>query len=228
MHRVAKPPIPMAVPALLSALSVALLYAGHGYFGLVAMGVGTWWGLAPFVFRLDVSLAAAQHQVPFRSADDATRWHNERFLPALEVAMVDHWLMGPLLVRTDEEASSLRGRFLGAISWTNWGMAVWPLWASAIDKAVRATVGKSLKDGANKYEAYAELLKKRGMDDEEIFADIERHIEEDKKLDARICPKCGGPLERKVDERMAGPGRADDQVWINYRCPCGFLLDRAE
>jgi hypothetical protein len=46
-------------------------------------------------------------------------------------------------------------------------------------------------------------------------------------LDRRVCPRCDKPIQRVLDPRQVGP-KADDQAFFNYRCPCGYMSDRAE
>lgn len=51
-----------------------------------------------------------------------------------------------------------------------------------------------------------------------------------KALLARVCPDCGGPLQKTLDPRPRGSSRAPE-MWFNYRCAnkaCGFLLDQRE
>lgn len=76
----------------------------------------------------------------------------------------------------------------------------------------------------------ADLIKKlveHGLSqtDAESFADDS--IRTDGFLDRRECPKCNGPLTRKLDPRQAGPTQAVGS-WFNYRCPCGYMCDRVE
>lgn len=46
-------------------------------------------------------------------------------------------------------------------------------------------------------------------------------------IERRVCPTCGGALSRKVDDRQAGESIGEG-LWVNYRCPCGFMMDRKE
>ena len=57
-----------------------------------------------------------------------------------------------------------------------------------------------------------------------IATDAEREAD---LLEAGKCPMCGGPISRKLDARQAGYC-AYGGVWYNYRCTCGFMIDRSE
>jgi hypothetical protein len=58
-------------------------------------------------------------------------------------------------------------------------------------------------------------------------AEVDQAIAEMRRLDAGRCPKCAGPISRKVDPRQAGP-TSFHGTWFNYRCPCGYMSDRSE
>lgn len=60
---------------------------------------------------------------------------------------------------------------------------------------------------------------------------IEQFMKDDEQLcnaiNAGRCPNCDGPINRRVDPRQAG-AEFIDGTWINYRCSCGYMMDRKE
>ena len=76
-------------------------------------------------------------------------------------------------------------------------------------------------------EAYADALRAFGVPESEIAEIVTNFEREDAALDARKCPQCGSDIQRTLDPRQAGQ-KCDDQAWFNYRCNCGFMMDRAE
>jgi len=59
---------------------------------------------------------------------------------------------------------------------------------------------------------------------DELIGDMQR---EDELLDKLVCPKCGGQLTRSCDGRQSGCSQVPGN-WNNYRCACGFMLDRVD
>ena len=77
------------------------------------------------------------------------------------------------------------------------------------------------------YETYRQLLIKAGVSEKEADRLIDAQLEEDRHIVNGDCPKCGNRLTRKLDACQAGPTSVSGK-WFNYRCDCGFLLDRVE
>lgn len=50
----------------------------------------------------------------------------------------------------------------------------------------------------------------------------------DEKLNRLECPTCGGELSHKLDPRQSGAHPMPGGKWHNYRCTCGFMIDRVE
>jgi hypothetical protein len=74
------------------------------------------------------------------------------------------------------------------------------------------------------YIAAARLI---GCDEAELQAEVARMRAEGAALDRGECPRCGAPVNGTVDPRQAGDTKYPG-TWMNYRCPCGLLVDRKE
>lgn len=75
---------------------------------------------------------------------------------------------------------------------------------------------------------YSALLRESGTDEGEVQLAIWKVKLEDAALGAGRCPSCCRPVARRVDPRQDGHNATPGGVWINYRCSCGYLMDRAE
>ena len=81
----------------------------------------------------------------------------------------------------------------------------------------------------DKYENYRRGLLEGGAPADEVEAVIADMKAEDAKIDAGICPRCGGFISKALDPRQAGPTEIAGK-WFNYRCiaRCGWFVDRCE
>ena len=81
----------------------------------------------------------------------------------------------------------------------------------------------------DKYENYRQAALAGGAHIAEIDREIENTRAEDAKIDAGVCPRCGGTLTRTLDPRQAGSTEVAGK-WFNYRCvaKCGWMADRCE
>jgi hypothetical protein len=74
---------------------------------------------------------------------------------------------------------------------------------------------------------YRRLALEGGVNEEELEREIARMRREGEALDRGICPQCGTTITKRIDPRQVGdvplPG-----TWVNYRCPCGYMVDRKE
>lgn len=77
-------------------------------------------------------------------------------------------------------------------------------------------------------ERFRTLLLNAGLTAEQAEHEVQALIVEERALDSRTCPDCGGKLSRTIDARQAGQTEATDAAWFKYRCECGYMLDRAE
>jgi hypothetical protein len=79
----------------------------------------------------------------------------------------------------------------------------------------------------DKYEEYAKHLLSIGASQVEATEAAAHMREEDQSLGRRICPRCGAGIGRREDPRQVGvPELAG--TWFNYRCRCGYMVDRKE
>lgn len=77
-------------------------------------------------------------------------------------------------------------------------------------------------------ETYRRYLLDNGATPEGAERIIAEQLRQEAHVDNMICPGCGGKLTRRLDPRQAGPVIVDGGRWHNYRCPCGFAVDRHE
>ena len=75
---------------------------------------------------------------------------------------------------------------------------------------------------------YFEAGRAAGLPDSEIEAAIAESDRVHAALDAGRCPQCSNAIQRERDRRQAGPHNVPGGVWFNYRCACGYHIDRAE
>lgn len=68
-----------------------------------------------------------------------------------------------------------------------------------------------------------------GANEAELNEAISTMKAEDAKIDAGVCPKCGGGITRTLDRRQDGPTEVAGK-WFNYRCAqkCGWFADKCE
>ncbi len=71
-------------------------------------------------------------------------------------------------------------------------------------------------------------LMTHGMSAADIDATEVEWTREFECLDRRVCPKCGQAVSRRIDPRQAGSKEDEAARWVNYRCTCGYMIDRAE
>ena len=80
--------------------------------------------------------------------------------------------------------------------------------------------------------AYYDVLRARGVSHAEAMRLVEQLDREGADLDAMRCPDCKSEttLTKNVDpNRQAGfSGIHPHGVWVQYRCSCGFMVDRKE
>lgn len=81
----------------------------------------------------------------------------------------------------------------------------------------------------DRYADFRKAALSGGASLEETEEAIQIMREEDAKIDARVCPKCGAQITRAVDARQGGPTKVPGK-WFNYRCThrCGWMTDRCE
>ena len=79
-------------------------------------------------------------------------------------------------------------------------------------------------------ESYYDALRKAGISHEEATAAVEEQDRIRRCLDECICPSCGEPMQKKIDDRQAGMSEVPG-TWVNYRCEKGgfqHAVDRKE
>lgn len=75
--------------------------------------------------------------------------------------------------------------------------------------------------------SYKQTLINMGVPEDEAQR-AQDHLDSlDAACNAMMCPKCGLGLSRTVDGRQVGI-KDPASSWVQYRCRCGFMLDRAE
>lgn len=85
----------------------------------------------------------------------------------------------------------------------------------------------------DKYDNYRAGLLAGGVSETEADSAIRDMKVEDTKIDAGVCPKSSDSpnarhvLTRTLDRRQAGPTEIAGK-WFNYRCTCGWFVDRCE
>lgn len=77
------------------------------------------------------------------------------------------------------------------------------------------------------YAEYIAAARAIGCDEDELQVEVARMRTERAALDRGECPICGKPVKGTVDPRQAGDTKYPG-TWVNYRCPCGLLVDRKE
>jgi DNA-directed RNA polymerase subunit RPC12/RpoP len=83
------------------------------------------------------------------------------------------------------------------------------------------------EDVPERYRAY--YMAARSVTSEpEARAIIQENVRDDRELAAGRCPRCSGPIDKKLDERQGGPSRVQG-LWYRYRCGrCQFMVDQIE
>lgn len=81
----------------------------------------------------------------------------------------------------------------------------------------------------DKYENYRKAALAGGAPADEVERTIKDMADEDAKINARCCPRCGSPISRTLDKRQDGPTAVAGK-WFSYRCAvrCGWFVDRCE
>ena len=81
----------------------------------------------------------------------------------------------------------------------------------------------------DKYENYRRAALEGGAPSADVELAIAAMKAEDAKIDAGICPRCGGFISKALDPRQAGATEIAGK-WFNYRCisRCGWFVDRCE
>lgn len=77
-------------------------------------------------------------------------------------------------------------------------------------------------------EGYRSLLLRAGVSSTDADRCISELLRQEAMVDNGLCPKCGSELHRRLDPRQAGPAIVHGGRWHNYRCACGFAVDRHE
>ena len=80
---------------------------------------------------------------------------------------------------------------------------------------------------SDRYRDYEKRLRDGGIPQDQCRRIIDDCIREDAFLDRQICPRCKGRLGRSEDPRQVGVSELAG-TWFNYRCPCGYMVDRKE
>ena len=71
-------------------------------------------------------------------------------------------------------------------------------------------------------------LEKAGVPEAHIVAFLSENRRVNACLDRGMCPECGAKVTRNEDPRQAGFTSVKGGNWHNYRCSCGYLIDRVE
>lgn len=79
----------------------------------------------------------------------------------------------------------------------------------------------------SKYASWIEGARYAGVSEADITAQVEEFEHVDSHLDRGLCPKCKTKIVGEVDGDQSGPSKVAG-VWVNYRCKCGYALDRKE
>lgn len=85
----------------------------------------------------------------------------------------------------------------------------------------------NINDDVDKWAPYRQACRKEGVSEEEIEREIARMRAEAQALDAGACPNCAQEILGCVDPRQVGD-KPNGTRWMNYRCKCGYMVDRAE
>ena len=79
----------------------------------------------------------------------------------------------------------------------------------------------------DKYENYRQAALAGGASHNEVEREISNMKEEDAKLEAGICYRCGSKITRTLDPRQSGPTEVAGK--FKYRCTeCPYFTDRCE
>ena len=80
----------------------------------------------------------------------------------------------------------------------------------------------------DRYVAITDRLNLAGYPKSYVDEFVRGQREEDENLARLECPRCSGPVTRKLDDRQQGPHGFPGGEWYNYRCGCGYMMDRVE
>lgn len=77
------------------------------------------------------------------------------------------------------------------------------------------------------YKAYAQALREGGVPERRVQEILQEAQRVDLALNSGRCPTCGRPISATTDPRQAGFANVPGG-WVNYRCLCGFAIDRRQ
>lgn len=80
-----------------------------------------------------------------------------------------------------------------------------------------------------RYATIADYMRTQNYPEDVIQLLFENERPVDEKLERKECPTCSGSLTRTKDDRQSGClGPFPKGEWFNYRCACGYFVDRVE